>query len=170
MPAMTRFTEARERHERRAAAFRWEAPARFHFGRDVVDRWAAEPGRPALLWRDAAGAARRLTFDDVARASNRVAHALRARGVGPGDPVLVLLPRIPEWHVAMVGALKAGALAVPGSTMLRPKDIAYRVGHSQARALLATAELVPAVDAVRAELPSVRHFFVQGAEDVPAGW
>jgi acetyl-CoA synthetase/medium-chain acyl-CoA synthetase len=167
---MTAFADARERHQRRADAFRWEAPARFNFGRDVVDRWAAEPGRPALLWRDAGGAERRLTFADVARASHRVAHALRTRGIGPGDPLLVLLPRVPEWHVAMVGALEAGALVIPGSTLLRPRDIAYRVGHSQARAVLAAAELVPAVDAVRAELPSVRHFFVQGAAGAMPGW
>jgi acetyl-CoA synthetase/medium-chain acyl-CoA synthetase len=167
---MVDFAEARERHARRMAAFRWELPERFNFGRDVVDRFAAEPGRPALLWRDAAGAERRLSYADVARASNRVAHALRARGVGPGDPVLVMLPRVPEWHVAMVGALKAGALVVPCSTMLRPKDLAYRVGHSQARLVLASAEQVSAVDAVRAELPSVRHFMVLGEGSAPAGW
>jgi len=167
---MAGFAEARAAHERRRAAFRWEVPARFNFGRDVVDRFAAEPGRPALLWRDAAGAERRLSFADVARASNRAAHALRARGVGPGDPVLVMLPRVPEWHVAMVGALKAGALVVPCSTMLRPKDIAYRAGHSQARAVLASAEQVPAVDAARAELPGVRHFLVMGAGAAPPGW
>jgi acyl-coenzyme A synthetase/AMP-(fatty) acid ligase len=170
MGAMAGFAEARARWEQRTAAFRWEAPARFNFGRDVVDRFAEERGRPALLWRDAAGAERRLTYGDVARASNRVAHALRARGIGPGDPLLILLPRVPEWHVAMVGALKAGALVVPCSTMLRPKDIAYRVEHSQARAVLATAEQVPAADAVRAELPSVRHFLVHGPAAAPSGW
>jgi acetyl-CoA synthetase/medium-chain acyl-CoA synthetase len=169
MPAMG-FAEAFAEHRRRMDAFRWEVPERFNFGRDVVDRFAAEPDRPALLWRDAAGAERRLSYRDVSRASNRVAHALRARGIAPGDPVLVLLPRVPEWHVAMVGALKAGALVVPCSTMLRPKDLAYRVGHSQARAVLASAAQVPAVDAVRGELSSVRHYFVLDDEDPPSGW
>lgn len=170
MAAMAGFADARARFERRHAAFRWETPARFNFGRDVVDRFAAERGRPALLWRDAAGAERRLSFGAVARASNRVAHVLRARGLRPGDPLLILLPRVPEWHVAMVGALKAGALVVPCATMLRPKDIAYRVGHSQAHAILASAEALPAVEAVRAELPSVRHFLAHGADPAPAGW
>jgi acyl-coenzyme A synthetase/AMP-(fatty) acid ligase len=167
---MAGFAEARAEHERRTAAFRWAVPERFNFGRDVVDRFAADPDRPALFWRDAAGAERRLSYAEVARASNQVAHAMRARGVGPGDPVLIMLPRVPEWHVAMVGALKAGALVVPCSTMLRPKDIAYRVGHSRARAILATAEQAPAVDAVRAQLASVRHFLVHGAGSAPPGW
>jgi len=167
---MVGFAEAGEQHRRRMAGFRWELPERFNFGRDVVDRFAATPGRPALLWRDAAGAERRLSYADVARASNRVAHALRARGVAPGDPVLVMLPRVPAWHLAMVGALKAGALVVPCSTMLRPKDLAYRVQHSQARLVLASAEQVPAVDAVRAELPSVRHFMVSSDAAPSPGW
>ncbi len=171
MAAMVDFAGAARAQRERAAAFRWELPERFNFGRDVVDRFAADPGRPALLWRDALGAERRLSYADVARASHRVAHVLRARGIGPGDPVLILLPRVPEWHVAMVGVLEAGALAVPCSTMLRPKDLAYRAGHSQARALLAAAEQVQLVEAARAELPSIRHLFVSGGSGPPApGW
>lgn len=169
---MADFAEAAEAHRRRMEAFRWAVPARFNFGRDVVDRFAAGGERPALLWRDAAGSERRLSYADVARASNRVASALRARGLAPGDSLLVMLPRVPEWHVAMVGALKAGALVIPCSTMLRPKDIAYRVGHSRARAVLASAEQIAAVEAVRGELASVRHFFMFSADGAPPapGW
>src|SRR3990172_8196093 len=94
--------------KRRRDAFRWEAPAAFNFGADVVDRFACEPSRPALLWRGAEGAERRLSYADVARASNRFAHLLRGLGVTPGDPVVVMLPKVPEWQVALVGALKAG--------------------------------------------------------------
>jgi acyl-coenzyme A synthetase/AMP-(fatty) acid ligase len=126
--------EAVSAHRRRMEEFRWELPDPFNFGRDVVDRIA--PERPALLWRDAEAGRARLRFGDVARQSDRVARLLRTRGIAPGDPVLILLPRIPAWHVALVGALKAGALVIPGSTILRPKDIAFRVAHSGARLLL----------------------------------
>ncbi len=160
MAAMVDFTAARERHRRRMDAFRWELPERFNFARDVVGRHAEDPERPALLWRNAAGAERRLRYADVARESHRVAHVLRSAGVAPGDPVLVMLPRIPEWHLAMIGALEAGALVIPCATMLRPKDIAYRVGHSGARVLVVGAAQTAAVDAVRDQLPSVRRFFV----------
>jgi acyl-coenzyme A synthetase/AMP-(fatty) acid ligase len=172
MGAMVDFAAARERHRRRMDAFRWELPERFNFARDVVGRHAGDPERPALLWRNAAGAERRLRYADIACASHRVAHALRGAGVAPGDPVLVMLPRIPEWHIAMIGALEAGALVIPCATMLRPKDIAYRVGHSGAHALLVGAAQTAAVDAVRDQLPSVRHRFVLRDDDapVPDGW
>jgi acetyl-CoA synthetase/medium-chain acyl-CoA synthetase len=167
---VTDLTAAQNDYHRRVDAFRWEVPAAFNFGTHVVD--AQPPEAPALLWRNAAGAERRLSFGEVSAASNRVAHLLGALGVGPGEPVIVLLPRIPEWHVVLVGALKAGALAIPGSTLLRPKDLAYRAGHSGAVAIVAHASVTTAVDEVRAELGGVKHFLCVGEPDAPAtaGW
>src|SRR5262249_46392077 len=95
---------------RQADAFRWDVPDAFTFGRDVVHRPARAADGPALLWRDAAGAARDLRWSDVRRGTNRMAQLARALGIGPGDPVIVLLPKVPEWQLAVVGLLKAGAL------------------------------------------------------------
>src|SRR5215469_8407899 len=170
---MTEFSEALDRWRRERDAFRWSVPDPFNFGRDVVDRFAADPARPALLWRDAAGGERRLRFGDVRAGSNRVVHLLAQLGVQPGEPVLVMLPRVPEWQLVLVGALKAGALVIPSSTILRPKDIAYRVGHSGAIAIVTTAEQTSAVDAVRSELTSVRHWLAlapEGAPKPPSRW
>ncbi|MFQ5415645.1 MAG: acyl-CoA synthetase [Myxococcota bacterium] len=169
---MTGLSEALERYRRECDAFRWKVPTAFNFGRDVVDRHAEDPGRPALLWRNALGRERRLTFDDVSRASNRFAHLLAARGVGPGDPILLMLPRVPEWHIVAVGALKAGALLIPSSTLLRPKDIAYRANHSGAVAIVASGEARAAADAVRDACPGLVHRFELPAEGDAAdeGW
>lgn len=153
--------------------FRWEVPERFNFGRDVVDRFARETGRPALWWRGEDGRNRRLTFAEVAAASDRMAHLLASRGVGRRDPVIVMLPKVPEWQVAVVGALKAAALVIPSSTILRPKDILYRGRHSGAVAVVAAAPQVPAVEAVRGELPALAHLFALrdgGDEALPHGW
>jgi acetyl-CoA synthetase/medium-chain acyl-CoA synthetase len=61
---------------------------------------------------------------------------------------------------------------IPGSTILRPKDIAFRVAHSGARLLLTGREQAAAVDAVREELASVRHFIVADGAGAPPppGW
>jgi acetyl-CoA synthetase/medium-chain acyl-CoA synthetase len=152
--------------------FRWDVPDAFNFGRDVVDHYAADPARPALLWRDATGRERRLSFAEVAAASNRVAHLLRALGVEPGEPVIVMLPRIPEWQIVTVGALRAGVLVIPSSTILRPKDIAYRGQHSRSAVVVASAEQAPAVDAVRGQVPTLRHFLCWSEQDAPTpdGW
>lgn len=156
-------------YRKRVEAFQWNLPDRFNFGRDVVDRHAEDPTRPALLWKNADGNQRRLSFLDVARGSNRVAHAFRTRGIHPGEPIMVMLPRIPEWQLVILGALKAGLLVIPSSTILRPKDIAYRVRHSGAVAIITTREQAAAVDAVRKELGTVRHFFAHDAPNLE-GW
>ncbi len=160
-------------YRREVDAFRWDRPDRFNFGRDVIDRLAGECGdRPALLWRDAAGAERRQDFASVRRSVDRVAHLLHALGLGPADPVIVMLPKVPEWQWVTLGALKAGALVIPSSTLLRPADLSYRASHSGAVAVIAGVDSVASVDAVRGELPRLRHFLVLGPEGgrTPAGW
>ena len=160
-----------DEYRRASEAFRWQMPGTFNFGRDVVDHWAEVPDRPALFWRDAGGSERRLTFADVSGAARRAAHLFRALGVEAGQPVIVMLPRVPEWQAVIVGLLEIGALVVPSSTQLRPKDVLYRASHSGAVAIVASQECVEAVDAVRDELPAVRHFLEFRANGpASAGW
>jgi acetyl-CoA synthetase/medium-chain acyl-CoA synthetase len=160
--------EALDRHRRAREAFRWEIPDAFNFARDVVDGYA--PGRPALLWRGRDGSERRVAFGEVQDATRRMAGLLADLGVEAGEPLIVMLPKIPEWHVAVVGGLRSGALVIPSSTILRAKDLVFRAGHSGAAALVCGAGQVELVDSVRDQLPGVRHFLVQGAETAPPGW
>ena len=120
--------------------FRWETPDHFNFGADVVDAWAADAANPALIWCDGEGHERRLTFAEVARLSNLISNSLRVHGVGKGDRVIVMLPRIPEWQIVMVACIKLGAVPVPCVTMLTEGDIAYRASHSEAVAAVTTRE------------------------------
>jgi len=159
---MSGLDPALDAWQRRRDAFRWETPDRFNFGTDVVERFAREPARPALRWLGADGSERRLSYAEVASKANRFAHLLRALGVRPGDAVIVMLPKLPEWQIALVGALEAGCLVIPSSTVLRPKDIEYRVNHSGSVALVTTPESAAAVDEVRAKTPSLRHRLLLG--------
>ena len=169
---MTELGGSLDAYRSAAERFRWDVPDVFNFGRDVVVRYAQTPERRALLWRDAQGQQRELFFADVRTGSNRVAHLARSLGLEPGDAVIVMLPRVPEWQLVSVGLLKAGILMIPSSTLLRPKDVAYRVQHSGAVAVIAASEAAPAVDAVRGELSTVRHFLeLTEAGAAPAdGW
>ena len=127
--------------------FDWNLPETFNFGADVVDRYAREVERPALIWCNAAGAERRFTFADIKRLSDRFAHGLAEGGLRKGDRVVVMLPRLPEWQVAMVACFKLGAVAVPCIDMLTGRDLAYRIEHSGARAIVTT-------EATRAKVPT----------------
>jgi acetyl-CoA synthetase len=69
--------------------FRWDIPERFNIARACCDRWADGSGRRAIVEPDGPG----LSFDELKRASARLAHVLAAQGVERGDRVAVLLPR-----------------------------------------------------------------------------
>jgi acyl-coenzyme A synthetase/AMP-(fatty) acid ligase len=145
--------------------FVWDVPATFNFGADVVDSYAKDPTRLALIWCDDKGHEERFTFAQISALSNRCANALRAAGVKRGDRVVVMLPRIPQWQVAMVGCLKLGAIPIPSIDMLTEGDIAYRVQHSEAAAAITTAGNCEKFDHSAAALKA--RLSVGGA---PPGW
>jgi acetyl-CoA synthetase/medium-chain acyl-CoA synthetase len=105
-----------------------EAPALYNFSADVIDRWARErPEASALWWLDAEGGMeQRFTFRELADASRRAANVFRAGGVRRGDPVLVILPRVPQWWISLLGLIRLGAIVVPGTPMLTAHDLAFR--------------------------------------------
>ncbi len=143
----------RESYAQMCAAFRWDVPDTFNFGTDVVDRWARERDGPALIWADEAGEERRFSYSDMARLSDRFANVLRAQGVEKGDRIVVMLPRLPEWMVALVGAMKIGAIPIPCIEMLTARDVEYRVRNSEARVVVCRAEQVAKFASVQGEVP-----------------
>jgi acetyl-CoA synthetase/medium-chain acyl-CoA synthetase len=95
-------------------------------------------------------------------------NALAGLGLRRGEPLLVMLPRVPAWQVAMIAGMKLGALVIPCTTALRAKDLAYRVRHSGARAIVTTVELVPEVAAALDAASEVPIRIALGG--APAGW
>jgi len=126
-------------------------PDRFNFARDVVEQH--DPETLALRFVDRDGGRSDLTFGEVTGAAARWAGLLRSR-VEPGDRVLVLVGKTPDWHAVMLAALKAGAVTIPCSEMLRAKDLDFRTRHSGARLLVADPRCRAEVDAM-AERPDV---------------
>ena len=155
-------------YEERIAAFRWQVPDEFNFAWDVIDAYAEDRGRLALVCDNEAGDEARYTFWDVAEKSCRFANVLRGLGVGRGDPVMIMLPRVAEWQIAFLGALRIGALVIPCTSQLRDKDVAYRANHSEARAIVTTAANRDLVESVRPHTPSLKASIAVG--EAPPGW
>lgn len=125
--------ERQQRYDAMCREFKWQLPETFNFGRDVVDRFAqSNPDKLALIACDEQGNEQRFTFEQISHLSNQFANALVKSGVSRGDRLLVMLPRIPQWQIAMVGCLKVGAVPIPCIEMLTEKDISYRMTHSGA--------------------------------------
>src|SRR5260370_26074395 len=77
--------------------FHLEVPDYFNFASDVIDKWASDPQKKAMLWVGPRGEERALTFAHFAERSSRAANAFTTLGIKKGDRVLVMLPRVPEW-------------------------------------------------------------------------
>jgi len=130
------------------SGFEWQIPAEFNFAADVVDRWADDPDRLALIAVDPAGAERRFTFAEISRRASQLAKLLAQQGIAQGDRLIVMLPRIPEWQIAMVAATRMGAVPIPCITMLTASDLAYRAKHAGAKGVITTAAEVGKFDAL----------------------
>jgi acyl-coenzyme A synthetase/AMP-(fatty) acid ligase len=150
-------------YEKTYAGFDWETPERFNFGRDVVDRWAAQD-RPAMIWLAQSGEERRFDFAQFSVLSNRFADAAREMGVSRGDRVMVLLGKVPEWHAILTGLLKLGAIAIPCAAQLRAGDLKFRAEHSGSVAIVSGPEGVEEVEKMRQDAPGLRHFVFLGEE------
>ncbi len=145
------------------AQFHWDIPATFNFATDVVDHWARDPARLALLWSNAEGDERRYTFAEIADLSRRLASVLRDAGVNKGDRVVVMLPRLPAWHIAMVACFRLGAVPIPSIEMLTADDIAYRADTADAVAAVTTRANIGKF----AALPRIKARIAVGGGD---GW
>jgi acetyl-CoA synthetase len=158
--APTRDAEPRMvSYEDECASFRLEVPDRFNPVLDIVERWASEqPDDVALLSLDELGGVVALqTAAELAAESRRAARALLALGVSKGDRVFVMLPRVPAWYAAMLGAARIGAIAMPAPNRLTSRDITYRITSADAVAAITDKAGAEKIDSIEEPLPSLRH-------------
>jgi acyl-coenzyme A synthetase/AMP-(fatty) acid ligase len=150
-------------YEKTYASFDWETPDRFNFGRDVVDRWAAQD-RAAMIWLGTDGEERRFDFAQFSVLSNRFANAARGLGINRGDRVMVLLGKVPAWHTILTGLLKLGAIAIPCAPQLRAGDLLFRAENSGSVAMISGPEGVEEVGKMREDAPGLEHFVFLGED------
>ncbi len=149
--------------------FRIEVPERFNAVIDIVERWATEAPRDmALVSLDGqGGVVAEHTAEDLARESRRAARALRDLGLKKGDPVFVMLPRIPAWYSAVLGAIRIGAVPLPGTNQLTARDISYRLRSADAVAAITDSAGVAKVEEIADPPASLAHRIAVGGAP---GW
>ncbi len=120
------------------------------------------PGKPAVAY-----GARRISYGELGARSHRLAAALEQAGVDRGDRVAYLAPNIPAMLEAKFGPQRIGAVIVPLNIRLAPREIAYILNHSGAKALIFDSEWAPVVRGARAEGVGVETY-VQVLDAAPA--
>jgi acetyl-CoA synthetase len=149
-----------------APFYKWFTGGRLNASYNCLDRHveAGNGDRVAFHWRGEEGEERDVTYADLHRDVQRLANALKDRGIGPGDVVGIYLPMIPEVVVAMLACARIGAPHNVVFGGFAPEAVRDRMEFSQAKALITcdcarrkgkAAAIKPAVDEFLGGLPSI---------------
>jgi cyclohexanecarboxylate-CoA ligase len=149
---------------------------------DLEAHARAHPGDPAAIEVDAAGETREMSWHQLLVASERVACALIALGVAPGESVAFQLPNRLEFLAVALGTLRAGAVCEPLMPIFRERELEFMLRASRARVLFVPGRFrgrdhAEEARALAPQLPALEHVIVmderydallEGAQPDPA--
>ena len=118
------------------------------------------PAKPAFSFMDTS-----LTYAQINEAANKVANGLKKIGIGVGDKVALSCLNLPCFPIIYYGILKAGAVVVPLSVLLKKDEIEYHLHDSEAKAYFCFADTpdLPMGDMGYAAFKAIKecmHFFM----------
>jgi len=104
-----------------------------------------------------------VSYAELGKLARRFTNVLRGLGISKGDKVFVIMGRVPELYVSMLGALRNGCVVSPLFSAFGPEPIATRVGIGKADVLITTAAIYKRkIARIRDQVPSVKHVLVVG--------
>ena len=109
-----------------------------------------------------------LSYNQLNKETNRLAHAFIQEGIEPGDPIALLMSNCIEFIISDIAIIKAGASKVPFNDMLREKEVLYMLKDSQARAVIVGPGFYNMIIKIRKDLPDLK-VVVGLTEVVPVG-
>jgi acyl-CoA synthetase (AMP-forming)/AMP-acid ligase II len=115
------------------------------------------PEKIAIMYGDL-----RRTYRDFNARANQLAAQLRKAGVGKADRVAILQKNCPELLETMFATFKLGAIAVPMNARLHPKEAAYILQDSGAKAIVFTDGFAAPLESIRGELRDIATFICIG--------
>ena len=116
-------------------------PENFNFAYDCIDELAKKsPDKLAMRWTNVAGQKRDFTFADMKYYSDKTANYLKSLGIGKGDAVMLILKRHYEYWWTILALHKLGAITIPASNLLTPKEIIYRCNMADIQCIVCTAD------------------------------
>ena len=115
--------------------------------------WASRKGDGPFLWGKAGSGWRAISWTEAAATVRLLARGLAALGIEPGDRVAIVMENRPEWVLADLAIMAAGAITVPAYTTYTTEDYRHVLADSDAKLLLLgtgglAARVLPAADQI----------------------
>lgn len=152
--------------------FHVNIPDNFNFAYDIVDEWAkTNPSKVALCWSNEDGEHFNFTFKEIKEQSDKAASFFQSLGITKGDKVMLILKRRYEFWFAIIGLHKIGAVAIPATHLLTPKDIIYRNNAADIKAIITTDDdlIHKHVNEALSQSPTITNLITWG-NNIPKGW
>ncbi len=152
--------------------FHINVPDSFNFAYDVADVWAREqPNKRAVCWTNDQGLHHDYTFAEIKIRSDQAASFFQQMGIGHGDKVMLILKRRIEFWFCLLGLHKIGAIAVPATHLLTPKDLVYRNKAASIKMVVAVGEeeCLRHVQEAKSDSPELKELVSVGPL-CPEGW
>jgi acetyl-CoA synthetase len=157
MIRLTAYTSYADAQAHFSSAGLWELfegdRATLNIAHECIDRHV-DGDRTAVIVVHADGRDEILSYRQIAEDSARFAHWLAGQGAKPGDRIALMLEPSRAFYMAVFGAMKAGAIAVPLFTLFGPDGVKLRIDDCTPRLLVTNAEKAPGI-APRSDVPVV---------------
>ena len=99
---------------------------------NLIDSVARDGDEPALRMDDVV-----ISYAGLDELTAQLAGLLRARGIGPGDRVGIMLPNVPQFAIAYYAVLRVGGIVVPMNVLLKRREVSFYLSDPEASLLIA---------------------------------
>lgn len=143
----------------------WDIPEHFNIGSACSDRQVNKNNgtQIAMIVEDDELGTSSITYQVLAKKTSCFAEIIKNLGLDQQARVLVRLPNCLYYPVAFLGAMKAGNIAVPTSTLLTAKEVVYLAKDSQASVLVTDLDTWKSLEPMAEELTSLRTVFIHNS-------
>lgn len=119
---------------------------------------AKQPNAPAIYFEDQI-----ITYAQLVDATDRATAVFKSHGLELEQRVLLMLPDVPQFASAWLGAVKAGGVVSAVNPGLKPEEVEYYLNYTRAKVVVVDDATAPTVDALRSKCPHLEHVLVTGA-------
>ena len=105
------------------------------------------------------------TAAQINETGRKLASGLKSIGIGRGDHVVVSLSNSPEVFACFAAIWRLGAVIVPIMFLLGEDETRYILGHSDAKAVITSADLLEKIQNAAGGIDGIQHIIVLGGED-----
>ncbi len=119
------------------------------------------PEQEALIFKDV-----NLTYRELDALVNAFANALLELGIGRGQKVCLFMTNRAEYLISWFAVARTGAIVSPINPSYKEREVAYQLSNSESVAIVVQQELLPLVEAVRSETPTLKYVITVGSNPI----